>query len=664
MRGGKTMARQYVGKGSNGQIVNIMGGGSTSSSNKGNSSSSSSGSKTSSSSSSGNRTSNGYYTDREGNTYKLNSNGTYTDSSGKTRVPYSSASDVREGNSPYSTSNGNRISTSYNRNSGNGTYTITDKYGQVIKRQDFNARVTGDPDKKGLPGTLYGGPGAKPINTQLREYALRDYYGDDNENSNYTLEAPTQRTTNAAAQPQYGFGQHPYDKIGDYSLPSTSTPVAGNTGGYGIYNGVTSDKDLYSKIQQMKNFSQLWGSYEDPNVRKQMALNAQMIGDTIPGVRKGADGVWYTADGRRLYDTVYQPAEDSIPKGDFFTKDEIFDQYQDMADAQAAARQAQLDALLNELSLQRGDINSAYDDLARQAYVNTRVAESNLPQQLAAQGITGGAAESTLLGLATSYENNLYENERARQRQLADIADSENEARITADAEIAAYQAQANQAAFDAYLKQMAAQNAYEQWAFEVGQNINNNDWQKQQAEREWAYNRANNAYNMSRQDRQNTITDKNNAINWALATGDYSSLKELGIDTSYLEDVQSNQLLQLALEAERQRLANQAAQMQIANYSVGSSGSSGGSSRSSGSSSSSKSSGSSGSSGGDVVKRDSSGTTNTVSNPLKNLIYGRNGEIDPSTPNEVIEALMDMGKIRVVKTQDGQIKYYLIESR
>ena len=36
------MARQYVGKGSNGQIVNIMGGGSTSSSNKGNSSSSSS----------------------------------------------------------------------------------------------------------------------------------------------------------------------------------------------------------------------------------------------------------------------------------------------------------------------------------------------------------------------------------------------------------------------------------------------------------------------------------------------------------------------------------------------------------------------------------------------------------------------------------------------
>ena len=103
---------------------------------------------------------------------------------------------------------------------------------------------------------------------------------------------------------------------------------------------------------------------------------------------------------------------------------------------------------------------------------------------------------------------------------------------------------------------------------------------------------------------------------------------------------------------------------MQIADYSVGSSGSSGGSSRSSGSSSSSKSSGSSGSSGGDVVKRDSSGTTNNVSNPLKNLIYGRNGEIDPSTPNEVIEALMDIGKIRVVKTQDGQIKYYLIESR
>ena len=298
--------------------------------------------------------------------------------------------------------------------------------------------------------------------------------------------------------------------------------------------------------------------------------------------------------------------------------------------------------------------------MAREAYINSRQNEMNLPQQLAAQGITGGAAESTLLGLATNYENNLYDNEKSRQNQLASIANSEINAKLTADAEIAAMQAQANQAAFDAYLNQIAAQNAYNQWAFEVGQNMYNNDWQKQQAEREWAYNLANNAYLMSQQNRENSIADKNNTINWALATGDYSSLKDLGIDTSYLENTQENTLLQLALEAERQKLANQAAQMQLASYSLPSSSSSGGSSRSTSSSSKSSSS-------GNIVSRDKKSSedrpTKSLSELLKTLVWGRNGEIDPSTPNDVIADLMAYGKIRTFKGSDGTVKYYLIES-
>ena len=641
----------------------------------GSSSSSSSSSSSGSSGWSGNRTQNGYYTDRDGNSYKLNANGTYTDKNGVTRFPYTSVSDIREGNSPYSDGKGNSISVGYRGGDssknipGVGTYTLTDPTGKVIKRQQFNAYITGDDKLKDTPGYLYAGEGAKPLNTQLIEYVQRNYFNDDEDNSkNYTLEAANNNTQNATNQnTTYGFGQHPYDKIGNYNFPSVNTPQSQNTGGLGIYNGVTNNIDTYNKIQQMKNFSQMWAAYDDPNVRKQMALNAQMIGDTIPGAYRGTDGVWYVNNNERLYDTVYQPAENEsiIPQGNFLSREDITAEYQAMADAQAAAREAQLSAILNELGLQRDDVNAAYDDMAREAYINSRQNEMNLPQQLAAQGITGGAAESTLLGLATNYENNLYDNEKSRQNQLASIANSEINAKLTADAEIAAMQAQANQAAFDAYLNQIAAQNAYNQWAFEVGQNMYNNDWQKQQAEREWAYNLANNAYLMSQQNRENSIADKNNTINWALATGDYSSLKDLGIDTSYLENTQKNTLLQLALEAERQKLANQAAQMQLASYSLPSySSSSGSSSRSTSSSSRSSSSGSA---SGNVVSRNTASSNNrptkSLSELLQNLVWGRNGELDPSTPNDVIADLMAYGKIRTFKGSDGTVKYYLIES-
>ena len=631
----------------------------------------------SSSSSSGNRTQNGYYTDRDGNTYKLNPNGSYTDSKGVTRIPYTSTSDIKEGLSPYSDGKGNRISVSYrggdsSKNTpGTGVYTLTDPTGKVIKREQFNAYITGDDDLKNTPGYLYSGVGAKPLNSQLIDYVHRNFFNDDeNNNKNYTLEAASSTTQNAnnPTKTTYGFGEHPYDKIGDYNFPSVNTPQSQNTGGYGIYNGVTNNQDIYNKIQKMKNFSQMWAAYDDPTVRQQMAINAQMIGDTIPGAYRGADGVWYTSSGGKLYDTVYQPTENTIPQGNFLSREDISAEYQAMADAQAASREAQLSAILNELGLQRDDVNQAYDDMAREAYINSRQNEMALPQQLAAQGITGGAAESTLLGLATNYENNLYDNEKSRQNQLASIANSEINARLTADAEIAAMQAQANQVAFDAYLNQIAAQNAYNQWAFEVGQNMYNNDWQKQQAEREWAYNLANNAYLMSQQNRENSIADKNNTINWALATGDYSSLKDLGIDTSYLEDTQKNTLLQLALEAERQKLANQAAQMQLASYSVSPSISS---SRSTSSSSSSSSS-------GNVVNRNTVSSANNTSNTSGNVtttlrdtisqnplgfdqyyVFGYPGKMT----GEMLENYIKEGKVKAYKNSSGKTVYQFLGS-
>ena len=644
-----------------------------------------------------------YYTDNTGKLFVLNNNGLYTDYDEKgnafQRLPYSSNYHIKNNIGPYSDGNGNRISVNYNSNTGKGTYLLTNPTtGKIIAEDDFNAYLTGDESKKNTEGYLYRGNGAGDLNNQLLNYVKQNYLKDsDTNNANYTAgtNTPFVYASNNVANPytnnyssqntnSYSSGSTNRNtdtsSISNYNYPSVNTPVSQNTGGLGIYNGITNDKNTYDKIQQMKNFSQMWAAYNDPNVREQMALNAQMIGNTIPGAYRGNDGVWYTADGGRLYDTIYQPlpSESTIPQGNFLSKEDIMAEYNAMADAQAASIEAQLSALLNEMDLQKDNTNSAYDDIARQAYINSRQSEMALPQQLAAQGITGGAAESTLLGLAANYENNLYDNEKARQSQLAEIANNELQARLNANTQISDIRANATSAAFDAYLNQMAAQNAYNQWAYEVAQNMNNNDWQKQQAEREWAYNLANNAYLMSQQDRENDITDKNNIINWALTTGDYSGLQGLGFDTSYLEDTQENTLLQLALEAERQKLANQAAQMQLASYSLPSySSSSSGSSRST-SSSSGKSSSSSASSGNIVSRnKESSGTNNTnktssnvtttlrdtiSQNPLgfdQYYVFGYPGKMT----GEMLENYIKEGKVKAYKNSSGKTVYQFLGS-
>lgn len=50
-------------------------------------------------------------------------------------------------------------------------------------------------------------------------------------------------------------------------------------------------------------------------------------------------------------------------------------------------------------------INNNASDAMREAYINRRLSEKNLSQKLAAMGISGGASESTLAGIANNYGN-------------------------------------------------------------------------------------------------------------------------------------------------------------------------------------------------------------------------------------------------------------------
>lgn len=98
-------------------------------------------------------------------------------------------------------------------------------------------------------------------------------------------------------------------------------------------------------------------------------------------------------------------------------------------------------------------MNQSYDEAARQAYINYRTAQRDLPEQLAAAGISGqGAAESSLVQQNNAYNQAYNQNEQARAQALANLENqAANAYNTTANqglqsvADLMAQQAQAQQ---------------------------------------------------------------------------------------------------------------------------------------------------------------------------------------------------------------------------
>lgn len=78
-------------------------------------------------------------------------------------------------------------------------------------------------------------------------------------------------------------------------------------------------------------------------------------------------------------------------------------------------------ALQNANKLNQEQINSNYDNSAREYYRLYKTQQKQLPETLSRLGVTGGASESSQLKLLNSYSDNLYKNESARNNQLAGV---------------------------------------------------------------------------------------------------------------------------------------------------------------------------------------------------------------------------------------------------
>lgn len=181
-----------------------------------------------------------------------------------------------------------------------------------------------------------------------------------------------------------------------------------------------------------------------------------------------------------MYDDLYNQAQNYISanKNGLYQDymDKVGSYYDDIQAQQQAAQQAAVDQAVNQLTGQKTGIEQSYDDLYRQLYLDRRRAEKNLPQQLAAMGITGGMAEGTALGIQTSYTDALRQGEQQKLSTLNDIDQAIADARLTGDIGIAQQAAQLAMDKLATYGSLISQMQDQQNWA-------NNFAWQQQQAD-------------------------------------------------------------------------------------------------------------------------------------------------------------------------------------
>lgn len=119
----------------------------------------------------------------------------------------------------------------------------------------------------------------------------------------------------------------------------------------------------------------------------------------------------------------------------------------------------------NRLNAQKANINQAADENARQAYVQYMQSQKALPQQLASQGVSGGATETANLGLQTAYQNNVNAINQNKANRLQEIDNAIVDLQNTGDLSTVEQVLANNQAALDAYMNTFDKGVGYNQWA-------------------------------------------------------------------------------------------------------------------------------------------------------------------------------------------------------
>ena len=221
------------------------------------------------------------------------------------------------------------------------------------------------------------------------------------------------------------------------STSSVYTPKGSNTDSYiqstnsDDYNAIQAAKQAYAEAQKAGDQAGMSNANATAN-----AIRAKY------GYSGGTDGSEYIGIKQEVKEES-NPYEEAMA--------DLQDRYDELNKQQQEANKLAVKQGTQRLENQKASINQSYDDSARQAYIANMQSKKNLPQQLAANGLTGGATETANLGLQTSYENNLNNININRNNAINDIDNAIIELQNNGDL-TAAEQALANsQAALSAY---------------------------------------------------------------------------------------------------------------------------------------------------------------------------------------------------------------------
>lgn len=140
--------------------------------------------------------------------------------------------------------------------------------------------------------------------------------------------------------------------------------------------------------------------------------------------------------------------------------------YVDLLAQWQAEQQAARDAAYRAAAMQQkknysyaqGQLNDATNKALQEAYINKMLTLKNMPQQLTAQGLNGGASETTLGSMNNNYANARNSLENERQAQLSSLLNAYQNNMAQLEAERAGGAA-ANLSALTPQLMALAANN-------------------------------------------------------------------------------------------------------------------------------------------------------------------------------------------------------------
>lgn len=190
-------------------------------------------------------------------------------------------------------------------------------------------------------------------------------------------------------------------------------------------------------------------------------------------------------------------------------------QYEKIAEQQKQALQNQQQLTTNQINAQRNDVMQAYNDNARQAYINSMLGKKQVEQQLSQAGLnTSGLVGSAYANVENAYGNNLANLQKARDNSINDINRQLNDAQIK-------YAIQENQLLADIENAKLDLQKYNNQLAYQKYQDALNNymqfanyDYSKAVDDRNYNYQVGRDAVKDSQWqqqfDQDKTIADRN----------------------------------------------------------------------------------------------------------------------------------------------------------